>query len=299
VVKRRGAISIAGFAHPARELATRFASLLLILLAIMLMVLGKASPELVSAWRIALTDSLSPVLSILASPGQAVLDVADGVSGYFSLHSENERLLAENRELKTWYHRAQDVEAENRSLREILHFAPPPSASFIAAKVFAVPGGGFLNSALLSAGHAQGVKKGQAVLSGDGLVGRILEVGESTSRMLLLSDMSSRIPVILAASRERAVLAGNSDGKLFLAHLRPDIEVGVGERVVSSDVGGAFPDGLPVGVVSFVGPQGAVVEPYADPARLDVVQIVDFSALLQPEGNPPKQETGAGAPASP
>ncbi len=282
MVKRRGAGSIAGFAHPARELASRFAPLLLILLSFVLMVLGRANPALVSSWRTALTDGLSPVLSLLASPGQAVISVSESVTGHFALRAENLHLRSENRGLKAWYHRASEVEAENRRLRELLHFAPPPEARFVTAKVFAVPGSGFMDSALISAGMRDGVLAGQAVLSGDGLVGRVLEVGASTSRILLLSDMSSRMPVILEDSRQRAILAGGRSGELALIHLRPDVRLTVGERVVSSDSGGLFPPGLPVGVVSAVDPQGsaAMVTPYADLTRLDVVQVVDFRALL-------------------
>ncbi|HAU29151.1 MAG TPA: rod shape-determining protein MreC [Rhodospirillaceae bacterium] len=285
MVKRRGAVSIAGFAHPARELAFRFAPLMLILLSFMLMVLGRANPVLVSSWRVTLIDGLSPVLSILASPGQAVLDVSDSVAGYFSLQAENVRLRAENRNLKAWYHRAEDVDAENHRLRELLHFSPPPEARFVTARVFAVPGSGFMDSVLISAGEKQGVVAGQAVLSGDGLVGRVLESGTKTSRVLLLSDMSSRMPVLLEDSRQRAILAGGHSGELVLLHLRPDLRMNVGERVVSSDSGGMFPSGLPVGVVSSVDPQArsATVTPYADLGRIDVVQVVDFSALMPPD----------------
>jgi len=132
-----------------------------------------------------------------------------------------------------------------------------------------------VKSLLVSVGREDGVRKGQAVISGDGLIGRIVEVGKSSSRVLLVSDINSRVPVLVEDSRQHAIFSGQNETSGILMHLPSESEVKIGARIVTSGQGGVFPNGLPVGVVKEVHEGRIFVEPFADFSRLMHVRIIE------------------------
>src|SRR5262249_35806974 len=129
-----------------------------------------------------------------------------------------------------------------------------------------------------------GVRKNQAVTTGEGLIGRVSEVGERAARVLLITDINSNIPVFIERTRERAIAHGDSSNSLVLKYLPGDLTATVGDRIVTSGHGGVFPPGLPVGVITSV--QGGVVtvQPYVDWDQIEYVRLVDYelSGLLLP-----------------
>ena len=132
------------------------------------------------------------------------------------------------------------------------------------------------------------MRKGQAVISADGLVGRIAEAGQRSSRVLLLTDLNSRIPVLLESSRYRAVLAGNNTDRPGIEFLPVDAQVSPGDRVVTSGHGGLFPPGQPIGVVSSVNDAVARVQPFIEWSRLEYVSVLRYDM--------PSIDIGAGGP---
>ncbi|HLI20842.1 MAG TPA: rod shape-determining protein MreC, partial [Stellaceae bacterium] len=139
-----------------------------------------------------------------------------------------------------------------------------------------------------------GVARGQAALTGEGLVGRVAEVGTRTARVLLLTDLNSHIPVELEDTHQHAVLDGDNSEQPRLVYLPQNVEVSVGERVVTIGAGGVFPPGLPVGVVASVANGVIRIEPYAELSRLEVLRIVDFglSGVLPQSAVPPPRAPG-------
>jgi rod shape-determining protein MreC len=177
----------------------------------------------------------------------------------------------------------------------LLNLAPEPMVSFVSAKVIANSGGSFIRSVLVNAGRADNVARGQAAITGEGLVGRIAEVGERASRVLLITDLNSRIPVTIEGSRERAVLAGDNSEQPRLIYLPARPPVKVGDRIVTSGHGGVFPPGLPVGVIASTADGVARVEPFVELSRLDFVRVVDFGlAGVLPQPVQPIIRSGRG-----
>src|SRR5690606_4385105 len=117
----------------------------------------------------------------------------------------------------------------------------------IATKILGDSSGPFIRSALVNAGETHGVLKGQIVINYNGLVGRIIEVGSKTSRVLLITDINSRIPIITASSRERGIVVGNNTDLLSLLYLPEDTRVQIGEIIFTSGDGESFPSGVPIG----------------------------------------------------
>lgn len=268
--------SVLRFATPLKVLAQRFAFLTLIGIAFGLMMLAKADMVVIERMRSAATDAVAPILDVFSRPTAAVSDFADGVREAVWLRTENARLREDNERLLHWQQVARRLEAENRTLRGLLNVVPAAPVSFVTARVIADSGGTFVRSVLVDSGAGDGVKKGQAVITGHGLVGRVAAVGKHSARVLLITDLNSRIPVLVASTRERAVLAGDNSDRPTLVHLASEAAVSPGDPIVTSGHGGAFPPGLPVGVVASVAEGDVRVQPYVSWSRLEYVRVVDF-----------------------
>ncbi len=248
----------------------------LVLLSMMFIVLGKADVLLFDRLRVVIADAAAPLLEALAQPVATMASGVRHVEGVFDLYRENERLREENARLLQWQDVARRLETENAGLRDLTKFVPEGAPRFISAQIIADSGGAFARSVLVSAGGREGVTRGQAAVTGEGLVGRVAEVGGRAARILLLTDLNSHIPVMLDSSRERAVMAGDNSDQPRLLYLPINVTAKPGERIVTDGSGGIFPPGVPVGVVASVDSGIIRVEPYADLSRMEYVRIVDF-----------------------
>jgi rod shape-determining protein MreC len=263
-------------AVPGKMISQRFALPVLVVASVVMVVLGKADALLFERIRVVFADVASPVLGIVSQPVAAVDQLVDRVQGAFVLSSENAQLRQDNARLMQWQQVAQGLTVENARLRELLNLAPDPTVSFVSTRVIANSGGSFVRSVLIDGGSREGVVRGQAAMTGAGLVGRVTEVGDRAARVLLITDLNSRVPVAVDGSRERAVLAGDNSDRPRLLYLPARSTVKVGDRLVSSGNGGIFPPGLPVGEVAAIEDGIVRVEPYAELSRLDYLRIVNY-----------------------
>lgn len=244
--------------------------------ALVLFCFSSFNPSLLLPVRQGMTDALSPVLAAVSFPAQRAAEYVRAVSGLATLQEENGRLRQENARLREWYQAAQILRTENVSLQQLLNMSPEPRHRFVSARVIADSGSTYFRTLLVTAGTAQGVTKGQAVMTGEGLVGRVIEESRGASRVLLISDMNSRVPVFIERSGDRAVASGGNSDLLHLDHLSPDAAVVAGDRVLTSGYGGVFPHGAPVGIVERAKErEGWIVRPFADPGKVTFVRVVD------------------------
>jgi rod shape-determining protein MreC len=270
---------------PFRQALARLVLPLLMAASFGLMLLGKADTVIAERARVALADLLVPVYDVLSRPIGAMQDGVDAVRGLAELHRENARLREENARLRRWHDVAMALEAENLALRAVLNAPAEPTPGFITARVVADTGSTYARSVLLSTGPRHAVKKGQVAVDQNGLVGRVSEVGTRSARILLVTDINSRIPVEVERTRERAILAGTNGPLPRLQHWAGTQPPQPGDRIVTSAQAGAFPAGLPVGTVR-AGPGGVLeVELAAALNRLSFVRLHDFGlfGILPPE----------------
>jgi rod shape-determining protein MreC len=137
-------------------------------------------------------------------------------------------------------------------------------------------GGAFAQSILIAAGSRDGVAKGQAAMTSEGLVGRVTQAGYRSARVLLITDINSRIPVRVGEAGDRAILAGDNSSRPKLIYLGVKSAVAPGDRIVTSGDAGAFPPGLPVGRVVATDDSTAVIETFVSRERLQYVEVLDF-----------------------
>jgi rod shape-determining protein MreC len=261
---------------PVRAVAQRIAVPFLVVLSMMFILLGKADVLLFDRLRVIVVDATAPMLQAVSQPVATVGSGARYFQDLFIVYHDNQRLREENGRLLQWQNVARRLQAENAELRKLTKFQPPADARYVSAQVIANSGGAFARNVLINVGSHDEVVRGQAAVTGEGLVGRIAEVGNRASRILLLTDLNSHIPVVLDGSRERAVMAGDNSDQPRLLYLPANVAVKVGDRVVTAGSGGVFPPGLPVGVVAAVDGGIVRIEPFAELARLEVVEVVDF-----------------------
>ncbi|MBI3445477.1 MAG: rod shape-determining protein MreC [Magnetospirillum sp.] len=287
-MKQSGA---AGRLATLRLLVQRFAFLSLIVASVALMILGKADILLIEHTRTLVADALAPILDAMARPAATIAQVTDNFHELANLRTENARLKEENAKLMHWQTVARRLEAENQILHENLNFVPDPDPAFVTARVIGDMGSAFGQSMLLGAGSKDGVRKGQAVLTGEALVGHVAEVGLRSSRLLLITDINARTPVLLEATRTRAILTGDNTQRPRLSYISGSPTISVGDRVVTAASGGAFPPGIPIGVVSSVTDGIVRVEPFVQRHRLEFVSIIDFGlgGILPFERPPPPE----------
>jgi len=273
---RGGSGSIARLLLPGRTLIQRFAYLFLLLGAVGLMLVGKADVVLVERARTAVVDATAPILDFFSRPAAKVAAGIEDLRQLWDLRQEAARLRQDNERLLRWQQVARQLEAENAQLRDLLNVVPEPGVRFITARIIADIGGAFVRNLLVNAGARDGVRKGQVAMTAQGMVGRVAEVGERQARVLLVTDLNSRIPVMIESSRERAMLSGDNAERPRLQYLGTNARVEVGDRIVTSGHGGAFPPGLPIGVVTSASDWEVRVQPFADLNRLEYLRLADF-----------------------
>jgi rod shape-determining protein MreC len=249
-----------------------------------LLTIEKTNPDLAASARGAAADVVAPILNLLSRPSASAAQAIDSVRELGRLRDENARLKEELARLLQWQTVARRLDHENEELRTLLNLAPDPKARFVTARVVGGSGGAFVRSILVAAGSRDGVRKNQAAITGEGLIGRVTEVGERASRVLLLTDINSHIPVFIERTRERAVLAGDTSNELRLGYLPSDLAATVGDRIVTSGHGGVFPPGLPVGIITEIQDGKVSVQPFVDWEQIEYVRLVDYelSGLLLP-----------------
>ncbi len=273
-------------------------ALILITLAVLLIVLNIFMPSLVSKVRITFTDMFAPFMHAAAKPGEAIQGISTALQDVAGVREENKKLQQEVNELRAWRDLAQQQADENKTLRGLMKYKDESVINFLTARVIAEVGGNFNNSVIVTAGSRDGVVKNMIAMGEDGVVGRVIETGEWSSRVLLFNDLNFRLPVMLEGTQLRAILSGEGAGLPKLLFIPSEVDVKPGTRVVTSGHGGLFPPNLPVGILQERKGGDAWLNPYAKLDRLQVVRLVQYS-LAGGDKNPMNQELKQGAPEAP
>lgn len=248
-------------------------------------------------------DSAAVAGRAATGPLRAGESVFDRIGAMWDETGHIQRLEQENRDLRTWRDLAQRLAERNARYEALLRM---PRDTFgegadversIAAQLVLDSGGPFMRTLVANAGAAHGVKVGYIAVNENGLIGRVVSVGQQTSRVLMLDDYNSRIPVLGEGSRVRAVLAGQASHppELYTAPFQPqsprlDFIVGAqnlreGERMITSGDGGLYPRGIPVGQAHRDTDGQWHVALAAAQRPIDFVRILPYAGVAQPESS--------------
>ena len=252
----------------------RLVHVVLIALSFSLMFIGKADLVAMRDLRMSSNDFLAPVIDFVSAPIRGVETMAEGIRTVASLRAENVRLQAENDLLQRWRRRAEILESENQQLRSVTGTVSDEIRSLITARAVTAPGGSFAHTILIAIGDESGIAAGDPVITSNGLVGIVYEVGRAYARVLMISDINARIPVMLASSSWPGLTIGRNDEYLELAFLPAEARPEVGELVLTSGHGGILPAGLAVGRVDRVDGDDIRVRPAVEFRNLGYVSVL-------------------------
>lgn len=287
------------FVRPIRRILIGF--LIFVLLA--LFALWRIDSPRVERFRAALIDRVVPNFSWALVPVTKLAAMADNFESYTRIYEQNRELRRELQQMKAWKEAALQLEQKNAKLLDLNQVRIDPQLTKVTGQVLADSGSPFRQSVLINVGSRDGIVDGWAVMDGLGLVGRISGVGHTTSRVILLTDSNSRIPVTIQPSGQHALVVGDNTAIPPLEFLEHPELVRPGDRVVSSGDGGVFPAGLLVGQVVQGSDQRLRVKLAADYERLDFLRVLrshptpkvnDPGSLIAPPGG--ANGTGEGTP---
>jgi rod shape-determining protein MreC len=239
------------------------------------------------------------VMEVLAPLQIAAARLADGGAGifhdYFDLvgvQRENARLRAELAREENQRARLAELEAENLHLSDMLELKQALALGSAAANVIGGDASGLARTLVLAGGADQGFEAGMAVLSTEGVVGKLIAVGPSSSRVLLINDHNSALDAFDQRSRVRGIVAGVVDDGLVMKYVDRSEDVKSGDTVVTSGLDGIFPRGLLVGEVTAVVREGpglfltVNIAPAADFRRLEQVLVITQRMPQPPPAEP-------------
>ena len=249
----------------------------------------------------------------LASNGfsETIADSVDFILEFGEVRQQLQTLEEENARLKTEVADKIELERENQELKQILGFARArPGLQLrgaqVLARVIGQESSNFLRYITLDLGQRQGIKVGMPALTPQGLVGRVSEVRESTSDVLLIQNINSFVPVFLQTSLLNGVINATPSGELIMDYIPQGTGVSRNELVLTSGLGGTFPKGIPVGYVTEQSGsdnevlQKASIAPLINVDRLELVAIVTNFEINQELVNPtPAANPTVNPPATP
>ncbi len=254
----------------------RLSLVLLLLAAFFILALQLSKRDRLEAIRGHVVSVLSPVLEVLGLPIDYAHGLASQLGGWVGIADENAMLKAENARLQTMEDDVRVLRAENRYLRKVLNVVPEPMERKVTARVIGDASGIYNHSLLINAGTEDGVEIGMVALSDKGIVGRIVSAEANSARVLLLTDINSRVPVISEFSRERAMAQGSNGDLVRLNYLPEDSRIKIGEQIITSGDGIYFPIGVGIGLVENIDNNDIWVRPFYDKQRLEYVVLVKF-----------------------
>lgn len=228
----------------------------------------------VERFRAAVIDRVVPSFEWAMAPVTGIAGLISDFQSYSQLAAQNGDLRRELQQMKAWKEAALQLEQENAKLLGLNNVRLDPQLTYVTGVVMADSGSPFRQSVLLNVGKRDGIVDGWPTMDGIGLVGRISGVGQETSRVILLTDTSSRIPVTIQPSGQKAILAGDNTLNPPIEFLENADLVRPGDRVISSGDGGVFPADLLIGQVALGNDRRLRVRLSADYERLEFLRVL-------------------------
>jgi rod shape-determining protein MreC len=268
---------------PLRQALARLTLPVMLMISLAVVLIGRADQVLADHLRDQLDDLLAPAYQMAAAPVEMLEHGGGAIGEWFNLRQENAELRAENTSLLQWQSVALALQAQNDALKSELHYVPSPTPRFFTGEVVADLGGIYARSVLVAlpaadrSGSGAGLE-GAVAMDGRGVVGRVVGAGSRAARVLLITDLNSRIPVALGASGTPALMAGTNGPEPSLQYWAPDHPPAEGAMVLTSAAGGAFPAGLPVGTVHYDSQNNPVVLPLADLSGLRLLRLFVYGS---------------------
>ena len=255
----------------------RYSLFFLISISTIIFVLDNSSFQYTKIARTVLNDAVYRVSSLASAPLRISKYTIEEVANFSNTFVENKTLKEELMKYKNIEFDAEFLRTENKSLKKLLNLVDKSDTYLVEshlARTILDKESPYMNSIIINKGSKSGFKKGMAVLKDDFLIGRIVEVNYFSSRVLLLNDLNSKIPVTLEPNNNQAILEGSGDGFLTLNYLPEEYILGEGNTVFTSGKDGFFLPGIPIGKTTLNKGGFYNVKLFAEINQLTTVRII-------------------------
>tara|TARA_B100000941_G_scaffold289484_1_gene268951 strand:- start:8 stop:862 length:855 start_codon:yes stop_codon:yes gene_type:complete len=251
----------------------KFSLFVLILISIVIFALDNTNIKPIKFLRSVLNDSIYRISAISSSPIKFTSATKNFFERQIFIHKENEKLRTEVAELRKQKLDTSYLETENKQLQEVVQLDKKLAFSTVGAKIMLDKNSPYLNSAIINKGTNSGIKLGMPVLSKGHLIGRIVEVNYISSRILLLNDLNSKIPVVISPSGDQAILSGVGKIKPNLEYLPENFYLEENNIVYTSGKDGVLIPGISIGKV--LNENGRMkVKLFTEPTQILLVNVV-------------------------
>tara|TARA_B100000029_G_scaffold515077_1_gene620473 strand:+ start:1143 stop:2003 length:861 start_codon:yes stop_codon:yes gene_type:complete len=253
----------------------KFSLFVLILVSIVIFSLDNINLKPIKVLRSLINDGVYRISAISSSPIKFSSASKDFIIKHVFIYRENEELKTEIEQLKKEKLQNSYLETENKKLQEIVQLDKKSSFVTVGARIMLDKNSPYLNSAIINKGSRSGIKLGMPVLSKSHLVGRIVEVNFLSSRILLLNDLNSRIPVVISPNGDQAILTGAGRKKPVLEYLPENFNTNDGGTVYTSGKDGVLSAGISVGELLSDQIENRIeVKLFSDPDQIFLVNVI-------------------------
>ncbi len=253
-------------------------------------------PSVANAGHMLVSEIVTPVQDLIGFVERSTQSVWEGYFALVGVRTENEELKGRLAALEAENSRLLEFESENLRLRKLMGLTEELSLEGVAANVIGYDPSTWVKAVTIDRGSDSGIAVGQSVVEGKGVVGHVVKVSRTSSKVLLLSDHASSVDSIVQRTRARGVVEGSGVRLAKMNYVLEREDVKIGDRVITSGFDGIFPKGLFVGVVSDVDPPARrlfrriEIEPAADFAKLENVFVISKILREIPIGTEPSKE---------
>ena len=255
-----------------RDNQQKFSLFALLILSLVLLFVDKLDTKPLNHFRSFVKDVIYRGSVIVSFPSKGFKIVASTVEDHINVFNKNIKLKEENAQLKEQIYDPSFLILENKQLRRLLDEQVTSSANLVSSRVILDKQSPYLNSFIINSGSNREIKNGMAVLDGKNFVGRIVDVNFFSSRVLLVTDLNSKIPVIIEPSGYHAILSGHGKSEPTLEYLPKNHKVQLGNKVYTSGKEGIFAPGIPIGEVK-IGTEKILVSLFSDISQIVFINI--------------------------
>ena len=227
----------------------KFSLFALIVLSIIFLFVETIETKPLNYFRAFIKDVIYRGASVVSAPSKSINNFTDFVKEHMHLYDDYSKLKKENNELKNKISETHFLELENTQLRKLIEEQVSSTSNLMSARVMLDKQSPYLNSFIINIGSNKNIKKGMAALDGKNFIGRIVDVNFFSSRVLLVSDLNSKISVITEPSARHAILSGHGESEPTLEYLPENHNIQDGDKVFTSGREGIFSPGIPIGEV--------------------------------------------------
>ena len=240
---------------------------------LLLLLIARVNPDAGQRIREAALDAVAPIWGVVRAPFDGGAALSSDAGDYLGAVGKLRAVTAERDAGRRAVEAARALAVENRQLKSLLRVVEPRVRLVATARIAGASSAGTIRSAIVSAGRAQGVRPGQPVRGAAGLIGRTLDAGTYATRILLLTDAASRVPVIIERTGQAALVVGTGGPLLEIRdRVGAEVPLRAGDRLVTSGDGGVFAPGVPVARIVRVA-EPPLARPAASPQSIGLVSI--------------------------